>query len=283
MKLPIRSLLPLLFLVFFTSACMGEPVELIDSSAQNSVQSNNDQRLAGTAPVISPVEADTPASNAPIIIATPQAAAVATVEATVLNVREGPDTSFPIITSVQQGEKLEVLGQYQMCDWLRVHTRSGEMGWVKSGAGFANYTGDCLSVPSGPFRPLNGTLVYDRRNHYGPGLLTVQNHTPHDGLVVITTLTNDPRVGFYIRSMENFTLTGLDDGEFLLFFTYGNAWDGNSKKFMVTETIKKMDQTLDFYSDDTGYTTWTLELSSLGGAGSASASDIPASAFPGLN
>jgi uridine phosphorylase len=53
---------------------------------------------------------------------------------------------------------------------------------------------------------------------------------------------------------------------------------------MVVETVKKMDQVLEFYSDDGGYTTWTLSLNSLGiGSGSASASDIPASSFPVLN
>jgi hypothetical protein len=283
MKFSIRSMLSVFLLVFIASACMGEPVEIIDSNLQNPKISDNDQGLIGNVPLNSPIDPGTPVPVAPITISSPEPESVAIVEATALNVREGPDTSFPIITSAKQGERLAVIGQFRVCDWLRVNTRAGETGWVKSGPGYANFEGNCQSIASGPFRPLNGTLVYDRRSDYGPGTLSVENFTTNDGLVVITNMNSDPLVGFYIRSMEEFTVTGFNDGEFLCYFTYGQAWDGNSNKFMVVSAIKKMDQTLDFYSDASGYTTWTLSLSSLGGEGSASASDIPANTFPGLN
>jgi hypothetical protein len=283
MKVMMRIIIPTFLLAFLASACAGDPVELVDIDRRAPV--NDDQELVGNAPINAPFDADdSPVAIVPISVNTPVPVMPAVVEATVLNVREGPDTSFPIISSVKQGESLEVLGQYRSCDWLRVNTRSGERGWVKSGPGFANYEGDCLFVPSGPFRPLNGTLVYDRRWDYGPGTLTVENMTLSDGVVVLTTVTHDPLVGFYVRSMEQFMLTGFRDGNYLLYFSYGQAWDGNNNRFMVVEAIKKMDQELEFYSDETGYTTWTLSLNSLGsGMGSASASDIPASAFPGLN
>jgi hypothetical protein len=283
MKYSVRNILSLFLLAFIASACMGEPVDIIDPNYQNSKNNTDDQGLIGNAPMLTPLDSVTPVPFAPITVSSPQPESIAIVEATALNVREGPGTSFPIITSVQQGEKLEVLGQFGVCDWLRVNTRTGEMGWVKSGSGYAFFDGNCQSIASGPFRPLNGTLVYDRRANFGPGTLTVENFTTDDGLVVITNTINEPLVGFYIRSMDNCTVTGFNDGEFLLYFSYGQAWDGNSNKFMVVNAIKKMDQTLDFYSDESGYTTWTLSLSSLGGEGSASASDIPASSFPGLN
>jgi hypothetical protein len=283
MKHPVRYLLLILPMMLAMNACMGETVEIIDIDSQGEIGS--EPGLIGNVPVSEvPQNINMPTAIIPISISTPLPPASALVEATALNVREGPDTSFPIITSVQQGENLEVLGQFRSCDWLRVHIRSGERGWVKSGPGYAYFDGNCGSVPSGPFRPLNGTLVYDRRMDYGPGTLTVENMTLNDGLVVLTSLTNDPLVGFYIRSTEEFKLTGLQDGDFLLYFTYGHAWDGNKNTFMVVETVKKMDQVLEFYSDDGGYTTWTLSLNSLGiGSGSASASDIPASSFPVLN
>jgi hypothetical protein len=283
MKHPIRKYLLILPMALVMSACMGERVEIIDIESQG--ENDSEPGLSGNVPVSeAPQDIDIPTAVIPISISTPLPPASALVEATVLNVREGPDTSFPIITSVQQGENLEVLGQFRSCDWLRVHIRSGERGWVKSGPGYAYFDGNCSSVPSGPFRPLNGTLVYDRRMDYGPGTLTVENMTLNDGLVVLTSLTNDPVVGFFIRSTEEFTLTGLQDGDFLLYFTFGHAWDGNKNTFMVVETVKKMDQVLEFYSDDSGHTTWTLSLNSLGiGSGSASASDIPASSFPVLN
>jgi uncharacterized protein YraI len=276
------SFLLFLLLAVLVSGCAGEPVELIQPD-QPGIR-HEEPGLIGNIPVTAPVEDDTPVVIAPVTVNTPTPVNTAVVEATALNVREGPDTTYPIIASAKQGDRLEVIGQYNTCDWLRVHTISGEIGWVKSGAGYALYQNDCRVVPSGPFRPLNGAIVYERRADYGPGTLTVQNMTLNDGLVVLTDTVGNPQVGVYIRSMDEYTLTGFQDGNYLLYFSYGQAWDGNDNKFMVVEAVKKMDQVLEYYSDDTGYTTWTLSLSSLGdGGGSASASDIPASAFPGIN
>jgi hypothetical protein len=50
---------------------------------------------------------------------------------TSVNVRSGPGDDTPIVTTVSQGDKLTVIGEYN--DWFNVELQNGMKGWVKSG------------------------------------------------------------------------------------------------------------------------------------------------------
>jgi hypothetical protein len=47
-----------------------------------------------------------------------------------LNIRGGPGTQYPIVTTVATGASLRVKGQNAAADWLRVTTPDGKEGWV---------------------------------------------------------------------------------------------------------------------------------------------------------
>ena len=77
---------------------------------------------------------------------TPQPSDIALVVSSALNVRSGPSTIFPVITTVRQGTPLRVLGQNRSGAWLSVRIPSGTEGWVARG--YTSFTGSAPVVPS---------------------------------------------------------------------------------------------------------------------------------------
>ncbi|MCS7220955.1 MAG: PA14 domain-containing protein [Anaerolineae bacterium] len=71
--------------------------------------------------------------STPTLTSTPTStvgANVATVTAELLNVRRGPGTSYPVITTVAKEVKVTVLGQDQAGNWLLVRLSDGTEGWI---------------------------------------------------------------------------------------------------------------------------------------------------------
>ncbi|MEW6661474.1 MAG: N-acetylmuramoyl-L-alanine amidase [Bacillota bacterium] len=63
--------------------------------------------------------------SAPTAVVTPK---IATVTSNVVNIRTGPDTSFPRITQVSLGTRLPVIGQSG--DWYQVELSGSQKGWI---------------------------------------------------------------------------------------------------------------------------------------------------------
>lgn len=80
-------------------------------------------------PTNTPMPTDTPAPTpVPSPTPTPQPEAVVAVD--VLNLRAGPDTSYDILTVLEEGARLKVVGRTEANDWLKVVTTDGQEGWV---------------------------------------------------------------------------------------------------------------------------------------------------------
>jgi hypothetical protein len=64
-----------------------------------------------------------------------------------LNVRQGPSTAYPVITTVDQGTVLTVLGRNPLNTWISVQLPDGTQGWVTRT--LTDYTGvaDLVAVP----------------------------------------------------------------------------------------------------------------------------------------
>lgn len=58
----------------------------------------------------------------------------ATVVAPALSVRTGPNTSYPLVTTVLKGTSLTLLGRNEAASWVYVSTPTGALGWVASGS-----------------------------------------------------------------------------------------------------------------------------------------------------
>jgi hypothetical protein len=218
----------------------------------------------------------------PTLTPTP-ATARAVVEAQTLNLREGPDRTYPVVTGLEAGATVTVLGQYQECTWLEVRTRRGENGWVRAGEGFARLQGDCRVLPSGTFRPVNGAIIYDQRERFGLSELTVENGSPLDVLVVLAYEgVDEPLVAFYVRYNEVFTLPDMPDGRYNLYVMYGRDWVGDEKEFEQIQSVREMIEPVEFITTNVGYTAWTVRMAAIS-ENDGSTRLIPRRDFPVIN
>jgi len=278
---PVPCCWPLIFYALLLVSCSRcEQGDL--RATETNIAANIFASLTASVPAqtATPIETYTPSPTD-----TPQASATplprAAVEAATLNVREGPDTNYAVLTMLKQKDEVAVIGEFNQCSWLKIRLNDGTIGWAKAGPGYLKLPGDCGLIPHGTFRPANGTIVFDQRKQRGMGQLTVDNGTASDGLVVLVNGTNKPLIGFYVRGKNQFTLSGIPDGNYQIFFTKGDEWDGEDRKFLKVESTKKMDSRLAFTTSATSYSTWTISLQPVAG-GNTQTSDIPPGDFPTL-
>jgi uncharacterized protein YraI len=103
-------------------------------------------------PTDTPTPTDTPVPTAvPSPTPTPQPEAVVAVD--LLNLRAGPDTTYDILTMMEEGARLKVVGRTEANDWLKVVTSDGREGWVF--AEMLNVSGDlgAIAVAEVPATP----------------------------------------------------------------------------------------------------------------------------------
>jgi len=93
-----------------------------------------------------PVTPTTPVS--PTVPANPN---VATVTTDALNVRSGPSTAFPVLTTVPNGTQMTVLGRNPANTWLNVQLTDGTQGWVTRS--LTDYTLVAANVVTPPALP----------------------------------------------------------------------------------------------------------------------------------
>jgi len=78
-----------------------------------------------TTPTATPVPADN-STSAP----EPTTKVMATINASILNVRSGPTTESDVVQTVNQGERYEIIGRNQEDTWVQLGTDGRELGWV---------------------------------------------------------------------------------------------------------------------------------------------------------
>ena len=89
----------------------------------------------------------------------------------------------------------------------------------------------CSTAISQPIaRPETGTLIKDfARNGYGE--LIIHNNWTMDTVAVLTDSKVKPLLAVYIRSKDSYKITKIEDGSYGLYFTVGNLWDAQARKF----------------------------------------------------
>ena len=81
---------------------------------------------------------------------------IATIKTGVLNVRQGPGTSYPIVTTLLFGSKVVVLGQTETAEWLQVRLSDGTVGWVSRT--YTDFAGTAPVVPTPALPPTTTPL-----------------------------------------------------------------------------------------------------------------------------
>lgn len=107
---------------------------------------------------------------------------VAVVIAAGLNVRSGPSTSYPVLTTVPAGTQLIVLGRNEANTWIGVRLENGTQGWVTRS--LTNYTGVSSTILTPEPLPAPTLL---------PGITATP--TPDTTIVVVQAATPEPLDG----------------------------------------------------------------------------------------
>ena len=118
-----------------------------------------------------------------------------------------------------------------------------------------------VSVPTD--RPETGTYIRDTQRD-GYGLLTIHNNWTMDTVAVLTDQNVKPLLVVYLRTRESINITGIKDGDYGLYFTIGDQWDGKAGRFSNVYGYYRYNTPLLFVTDDTGnkieYSIFELDL-----------------------
>ena len=116
----------------------------------------------------------------------------------------------------------------------------------------------------------------------GRGTLTIDNGGDHDAVVTLAK-SGKPTVSVYVRKDKKYTVSGVNDGTYRIYFTGGNAWDRAAQAFGKHCSFEKFDDTLKFSTVRTTtqirWSTWKITLQPVAG-GTASTSDVDPDSFP---
>lgn len=130
-------------------------------------------------------------------------------------------------------------------------------------------------------RPPNGHFVRSG-SRGGRGTLTVDNGGSVDAVVTLVR-GGKPAVSVYVRESKTYTVTGVTDGSYEIFFTGGTGWDGRARAFGRNCTFQRFDDPLRFRTVRTAteirWSTWKITLEPVPG-GNASTSDVAPGEFP---
>jgi curved DNA-binding protein CbpA len=131
--------------------------------------------------------------------------------------------------------------------------------------------------------PVTGTYIV-RNLSGGEGKLEIDNGLDLDAYAVLSrsNAIMTPQMGIYIRAGDSFTMTGINDGVFVLSFRIGKNWDGDSKKFLEKQINQRFQEQFEFSTTLEEYTIWEVTLHPVSG-GEAQTIFIDENEFPSLD
>lgn len=133
----------------------------------------------------------------------------------------------------------------------------------------------------GDSRPPNGKFLRAGQRD-GGGELTVDNGGSADAVVTLSK-GSKPAFSVYVRKGKKYTMKGVPDGSYTLFFTGGADWDGQARAFGRTCAFQRFEDPLKFRTTRTAsqvfYQTYSITLQPVAG-GTAQTDDVDPNDFP---
>lgn len=133
-------------------------------------------------------------------------------------------------------------------------------------------------------RPLTGTF-FTRSWEFGTGELSITNGHDRDAVAVLAYPSLVVHSAVYIRTGDSFTITGIQDGNYYLYFMLGSDWDGSIGKFTHDKSFFRFSRSLPFtttWTDDGyQYTIYELTLHPVRG-GNAVTNAVEEEDFPAI-
>ena len=134
------------------------------------------------------------------------------------------------------------------------------------------------STEDGARTAATGTIVAGGVKH-GLGELTITNGGDADATVALVKGQGAPLVTVYMGHGGSYTLHHVPDGTYTIYVTSGVDWDSGARLFSRNCDFEQFDQTMDFRTTSTQYTTYTITLTPVAG-GNATESDVDPGTFP---
>jgi hypothetical protein len=108
--------------------------------------------------------------------------------------------------------------------------------------------------------PETGTYIL-REMTTGTNKITIENKLLSDAVVVLCKQNSTiPLIALYIRSMEKYTMSKIKRGTYVLYFTTGQCWDDDSKRFMIEPSYLRSPLEFECLSSASKYWIWWVEL-----------------------
>ena len=114
------------------------------------------------------------------------------------------------------------------------------------------------------YRPETGTFVKDTFRT-GLGALTIINDNPmSDAVTVLNKRDEEAVLAVFIRSNTSFTISGIEDGSYDVYFEFGNTWNISTNRFTDVDGFYRLDRPLQFKTTERyeglEYSVWTVAL-----------------------
>lgn len=137
-----------------------------------------------------------------------------------------------------------------------------------------------------PRRLRTGDFIKDAGWRDGRGELTVENGRDLDAVAVLATYPNSIAViSVYIRAGDSFTIGGIRETTYYLYFVLGEDWDAANARFTRQTRYSRFEDTFTFQCTPipggVQCTTWKVTLHGVPG-GTARTQSVDPSQFPGL-
>ena len=126
-----------------------------------------------------------------------------------------------------------------------------------------------------------GTIIKQAGSTNGKGELGVENGLDLDAIAVLVRPDGAWALAVYIRNHDNFTITGIPDSTYDLYFTLGEDWDSEQAKFTRRTRLSRFEELFPFTTTATTYTVWSVTLHPVEGGG-AETEAVPEDEFPDL-
>lgn len=139
-----------------------------------------------------------------------------------LNVRQGPDVTYPVLAGLQRDDTVQITGHSAASGWWQIQLADGRAGWVSGGAAYVQVKGATTAVPE-LAAPVASTAP-----------ITPTVNTPAGGRLVFQTASGGP---IYIINADgtglHYLTTGLDpalspDGQWVAFARWDSPGFGGS-------------------------------------------------------
>lgn len=146
-----------------------------------------------------------------------------------------------------------------------------------SSSSYTNTTSDTNTAPTRPDYSLSHGTVLKESSYYmsGNGELEISNGTNYDAVAKLIR-GNTAVYSVYIGKNRTYTISGISDGYYELMFSQGSDWNTLTKQFNKNQSYSTFEDTFDFETTGTQYTTWEVTLNSVVGGNAETSTVNPA-------